>query len=485
MDLMPATADTEALLRRTTALIDAGRAQAARPLLAAARRLGASRAGLAQLEARLALRDGSLQSACDELDIAIALGPDSADLRKARAEIRERLGDLDGAARDAAEAVILDRQDPAAKALLGVLMLRLDRAQDAAACLHEAVAASPADPAFREALASAQSTLGDTDAALETLEAGIELAPASVALRNAAVLLSIRRRDFAGAERLCEAACRAGIADAGTFGLRGHALSSLGRHDDAAEAYSDALKLAPDDPYVRHLAAMSGHAHRGTRAPEDYLRAVFDGYADRFERHLISLGYRIPGAIRKVLLTHRSLRTGTPVGPVLDLGCGTGLVAVALSDLPVGPITGVDVSGRMLAQAAAKGLYEELREVDLMVVLSESDTRWKLILAADVMNYFGALEDTMAAVHARLEPGGWFVFSTEELLPHHDGTLPGDGEWALLRQGRYAHSRNYLTRIATGSGFRIVRLDPEIIRHEADAPVDGFLMVLERTRHDG
>ena len=90
------------------------------------------------------------------------------------------------------------------------------------------------------------------------------------------------------------------------------------------------------------------------RAPVEYLRAVFDGYADRFELHLISLGYRIPGLIRAALLRHPAIAAGERLGPVLDLGCGTGLVAVVLSDLPIGPLVGVDVSPRMLAQRGGK-----------------------------------------------------------------------------------------------------------------------------------
>lgn len=485
MDQLQTTADADALMRRAAVLLDAGRAGAARPLVAAARRLAPPSAGLSQLAARLALQDGTLEQAAGDLDEAVALAPENAELRKIRAELRQRLGDTEGATRDAAEAVIFNPADPVAKALLGVLMLQLGRAEESAACLREAVAMRPAEPSFREALAGAQSAVGDMDAAFATLEAGIAVAPAAVELRNALVLLCIRRRDFVRAEQACEAARIAGIADACTFGLRGHALSSLGWHADAADAYAAALKLGPDDPYVRHLVAASGFVAGGSRAPNDYLRTVFDGYADRFESHLVSLGYRIPGTMRKALLEHPRLMAGECVGPVLDLGCGTGLIALAVSDLALGPITGVDLSAGMLAEAAAKSLYADLRETDLMSFLADDANRWPLILAADVLCYFGALDALFAAVHSRLEPGGWFVLSVEELLPHHDGTIPGNGEWALLRQGRYAHSRDYLIRLATEAGLRINRLDHEAVRYEADAPVAGFLAVLERTRDDG
>jgi len=394
------------------------------------------------------------------------------------------MGDVEGATRDAAEAVILDRTDPVAKALLGTLMLDLNRPMEAAACLREAVTQRPADPAFREALAIAQEACGEPDLALHTLEEAVALAPTAISLRNAGVMLCMRRRDFNGAVRLAEAARAVGIADACLFGLKGHALSSLGRHDDAAEAYHEALKLGPDDPYVRHLVSASGAVPQGRRAPAAYLRAVFDGYADRFDGHLIGLGYRIPGVIRRVVDAHPVLAAGGRLGPVLDLGCGTGLVGLALGDLPLGPITGVDVSSAMLAHARAKDSYADLHEADLMTMLAGDDRRWPLIVAADVLCYFGALDDAFAAVHARLEPHGWFVFSLETLVADHDGVMPGNGDWALLRQGRYAHTPEFVRRTAAEAGFSIRIETPEVIRAEGGIAVDGMLLVLERVRHD-
>jgi predicted TPR repeat methyltransferase len=484
MSTQATAADADALIQRIAGLVEAGRGAVARPLLAAARRLVPPSATLAHLAAQLALREGSLDEAKLELDEALALDPSHAGLRICRADVRERCGDLDGATRDAAEAVILDRQDPVAKALLGGLMLRLGRFDDAASCLGEALTAAPRDAPFREALATAQEAGGDADAALATLIEGINLSPAVVALRNAAILLCVRRRRFGQAVELAEQARKAGIADACTFGLCGHALSAMGRHDEATETYNEALKLGPEDNYVRHLVMSARATPGGDRAPADYVRTVFDGYAERFDNHLIMLGYRIPGLIRSALLAHPALSAGRPLGPVLDLGCGTGFAALAISDLPVGPITGVDLSGRMLAQAAAKQIYADLIEDDIVAVLAGEPRVWPLVLAADVFCYFGALEALLAAIHAQMAVGGWLVFSVEALLPDHDGQVPGNGDWSLHRQGRYAHNEAYVRKAAAAAGFREVRFERQIARHEAGAPVAGLFMVLERPRLD-
>ncbi|MEO8714531.1 MAG: methyltransferase domain-containing protein [Acetobacteraceae bacterium] len=474
MDGMTTNPDLDRLLARTAEFIDAGRFGAARPLLAAVSRLSPPTARLAELSGVLALKQGRLDDARKGLDPAIVDWPGDAGLRKCRAEVRRQLGDATGAAEDAAEAVVLDPSDTDAKAILGVVLLGFGHAVDARACLAEAVAAQPTNPLFRMALSDSQALCGDVDAATATLADGIVLAPAEAGLRNAAVLLAIRRRLFDEAVDLAEAARRDGAVDACLFGMKGHALSSLARHEEAAEAYAEALKLGPDDPYVRHLVAASGALTHAERAPADYVRTVFDGYADRFETHLISLGYRIPGLMRAALLRHATLVDGDRIGPVLDLGCGTGLVAVALLDLPFGPITGIDLSTKMLAGAAGKRLYADLREDEILHALDVDPTLWGIVLAADVLCYFGALEEVMTAVRRRLAPDGLFLLSVET-LPEAANASRG---WHLDRLGRYAHAPDYVRRCAEASGFRVVEMTPEIQRQEAGSPVPGLLVVL-------
>ena len=472
MEMVHASADPLALVRRVGALIDAGRCGAAGPLLAAARQLIAPSPELSLLAARLAEGQGEHGLARAEFDAAVEAAPGHGNLRKQRASFCHRTGDFERAARDAAEAIILDPADAGAKALLGSALLNLGRATDARACLSEACTSEPENPAFREALAIATEADGDPDAAFAILRAGLSPAGGALNLRNAAILFCIRHRAFRQAVGLAEDGRIAGTVDACLFGLKGHAQSSLGLHPEAAESYAEALKLGPEDPYVRHLVASSGMLPGAKRAPPDYLRTVFDGYADRFDDHLIGLGYRIPGAIRRVALEY--LDFVGACGPVLDLGCGTGLVGVAIADLPVGPLTGVDISSRMLAEARAKNLYTALEEADVLDWLAENPDTWQLILAGDMLCYFGTLDTLLRAIHRRLAPAGWFVFSVEERPDD-----AGDQGWVLQRQGRYAHSRAYLEEVLHASGFATRRMEPQIIRLEAGAPVPGFLIVAE------
>jgi predicted TPR repeat methyltransferase len=232
---------------------------------------------------------------------------------------------------------------------------------------------------------------------------------------------------------------------------------------------------------VRHLVAAAGVLPQAPRAPTAYLEAVFDGYAPRFESHLISLGYRAPGLLRAALLRHIAPDQEGPIGPILDLGCGTGLMGVVLSDLNLGGLVGVDASDRMLDEARRKGLYSELLHTDLETMLHLTIATWSVVIAADVLCYFGALDRVMAAVHARMPPGGLFLFTVEELSADEAAGEP----WRLCRQGRYSHHTEHIAASAQAAGFDVRELRPEILRYEADAPVGGLLVVLQRGRHDG
>jgi predicted TPR repeat methyltransferase len=476
--------DPAHLTRRIREMIAAGRVHAARPLMGALRRMAAPSSELSEMEAQLLLREGRVDEALAALDAGLALDQGSVALRISRADARMQARDVLGAAADASDAVILDPTNAQAKAVLGVVLLEMDRPQDALPCLRDAVAANPQHSACLRAYATAMERVGDLDGAAALLDQSVVSCPGDVGLRIAAIMLAMRTRDFARAADLAEAARQAGVADAQVFGLRGHALSSLGRHAEAGEAYGEALKLAPDDPYVRHLVAAAGLLPQASRAPAPYLEAVFDGYASRFEAHLIGLHYRVPGLLRAALLEHRpALAEGAALGPVLDLGCGTGLMAVVLSDLALAPMTGVDLSEGMLAEARAKNLYAELVQADLERFLVDRVTTWPLVLAADVFCYFGVLDAVMRLVHARLEPGGLLMFTVEEL----DEALPGAAErgWRLGRQGRFSHRRAYVEEMAEAAGFALRTARPCVLRAEAGADVPGLLFVLERVRHDG
>ena len=87
------------------------------------------------------------------------------------------------------------------------------------------------------------------------------------------------------------------------------------------------------------------------------------------------LGYVYPLGIAAVLAGLER-----PPGPVLDIGCGTGLVATAIHDRQPGAvIDGVDISPEMIDRAAEKRAYRHLMVADLTQDFSHLPTGYAAI----------------------------------------------------------------------------------------------------------
>ncbi len=116
-------------------------------------------------------------------------------------------------------------------------------------------------------------------------------------------------------------------------------------------------------------------------------------------------------------------RQGVPPELVLDLGCGTGSLAVCLARRGVSVI-GVDGSAEMLMEAREKALSEgrdilfleqDMRELDLYGTVSGA------VCSLDSLNHLPQEED-LQAVFRRLrlfvQPGGLFVFDVNSEYKH-------------------------------------------------------------------
>ena len=252
-------------------------------------------------------------------------------------------------------------------------------------------------------------------------------------------------------------------------GNLGITLKDLGRRDEALASYRRALDIDPGLQDVRHLiSSISGETT--DIAPEKYVRELFDDYAGRFDDHLTNaLEYKIPTLMRQAV---DSLPDGPETFPrVLDLGCGTGMVAEKFQDM-AGEIDGVDLSPKMLEQAESKSVYANLYLADVLEFLEGPDVRpagYDLILSADTFIYIGKLDGIFTAARRALTDCGLFVFSVEHLK---------DGDFKLLPSGRYSQSDAYIEKLAAESGFAVVCHDPVIVRTEKETPIPGRIFVL-------
>lgn len=252
-----------------------------------------------------------------------------------------------------------------------------------------------------------------------------------------------------------------------------HLYMQAGRKNEAATGLRRVLELTPDDIAARHLLdALEGKTTE--RAPADYVRELFDQYADTFESHLVQkLAYRTPQLLGDVLAEHIGRARNLSI---LDLGCGTGLMGEVLRDIG-GRLVGVDISPKMVEKTLAKGLYEEAYADDLLAFMQRSPAAsYDLIVAADVFVYLGELREIFRESLRLLRPGGWYAFTVEAADEENAAGF------VLDITGRYRHHADYLHRLARAAGFTQVHFSRAVIRTQSDQPVAGYLCVY-RTAH--
>jgi predicted TPR repeat methyltransferase len=253
------------------------------------------------------------------------------------------------------------------------------------------------------------------------------------------------------------------------------ALTALNANDTARATAMAWLVRAPDHPGARHIGAAALGRSDGDRCSPAYLRYHFDSFAASFDQVLAGIGYDGPALLATALAGRLPVR-GDGLA-VADLGCGTGLLGLALRPL-AHRLTGVDLSPAMLDHARARGLYDALDEADLVEWLADRPKAFDVLAAADVLIYFGALDALFARAAAALRPGGRLAFTAERL---DDSALAGDEAtargWRLGLHGRYAHGETYVRAALAAAGLSVIHFAVARQRTEAGRPVAGFVVI--------
>ncbi len=247
----------------------------------------------------------------------------------------------------------------------------------------------------------------------------------------------------------------------------------LGDRDGAVAAFRRAGDADPEDYHGARLQlARLGSGEITPAMTETYVRRLFDQYAGRYDTALTEhLHYRGPAILRDAV--EAAMRAaGRPMrfASMLDLGCGTGLGGAVFRRY-VDWLAGVDLSPAMIAQAMAKGLYDRLVGAALADFLTEEaagQTKYQLILAADVFVYVNDLAPVIAAIARVLAPQGVLAFTVET----HSG--PGA---KLLPTLRYAHAETYLRGVLAEVRLAPLQLAEAFVRTEKGEPVTGLAIV--------
>ena len=244
---------------------------------------------------------------------------------------------------------------------------------------------------------------------------------------------------------------------------------SLGEYEMALDFYKRAQKVEPYHKNLNFLIeALEQHDLKET--PTEYVQMLFDSYADHYEQHMRQkLHYSVPQLLYK-LFTDNVAPLEKNYG-LIDLGCGTGLVGEYFHPL-CHTMIGIDLSTPMLRQASLKQIYHTLAQQDNVDYLKKLQDAIDIIVAADVLGYYGDLRSLFSAVYNSLITPGYFLFSIE--------SYTGNEDFHLQKNARFAHNPRYVEHLAKELGFEVLAKEQATLRFQQELPVMGILYLMRK-----
>ena len=374
---------------------------------------------------------GQNKEAIDAYNHAIAIAPLYPDPFANRANIEVKNKEYDKAEQDYKHAVKLDPKFGSAFHNLGTLLVNLDRLEEALECFRKAFIINPN---------SAKTCFNLADIVRKSGEYGDAIGLYFNTLRLDSTL------------------------------TESHVLIAECLHQLYLTDKEIAVKLAqkwhdwfPNNAIANHLWNAFENKSPENTSPE-YVECLFDNFAEKFEKNLANLEYKVPELIKSVLPTKTNLIT-------LDAGCGTGLLAPYL--FPISDtLDGIDLSEKMLKQAKEKNLYTHLIKTDIIPYLIEHKSTYDLICLADVVCYFGQTASLFNETFDSLKENGELIFTIEK--------LESDENYTLSTTGRYQHNSNNIKLLLTDIGFSNIETNDVILRKENGKDVIGCLIKTQK-----
>ena len=426
---------------------------------------------LALQQIRGLIEAGQLQPAAQALNAVQKQAPTDARVPLVGMRLAQRAGNLAGATQAARRALALAPGWHVAQIELALLLAQQKQGDEAMQLAMQALAGAPKDSQVMVGAINVALFSERPEQTLAWAEDGVRRFPedAGIRLFLARLLVALGRpRDAQAHYEYIHS--RAPEHDETLRGLLSCAMKT-GDHEKAAQWADRLLALRPGDANAQYWHAIA-HGQTPETQPSEVVTGIFDGYAANFDLHLVrGLQYRVPERVAQILLEKHPDRKFN----LLDLGCGTGLVGVYLGRIE-GHIIGVDLSEKMIEQAARHGIYSRFHRVNVLDALRETPSEhYEAITCTDVLVYVGDLSPVIPNALRILKPGGHFIFSCE---------AAGEDEADLVlreKSNRYAHKASAVERQCREAGFdEVVIEDLPALRLEGGQPLPGFLVTARK-----
>ncbi|MEM9277913.1 MAG: class I SAM-dependent methyltransferase [Pseudomonadota bacterium] len=151
----------------------------------------------------------------------------------------------------------------------------------------------------------------------------------------------------------------------------------------------------------------------------DETRAMYDRWAKVYDRDLETSEYRQPARCAEALSSQLKSKDAT----VLDVGCGTGLSGLALSQAGFQQIDGCDLSEGMLEKAGQLDVYGRLFACDLnKPPLDVADEQYDAITAVGVFSFGHIMPDAVDELLRVIKPDGIIIIGLNDHY-YEEGSL--------------------------------------------------------------
>jgi len=419
--------------------------------------------------ARTQIAKGELKQAADTLNQAQKKSPGDARIFMLAGLMAEKSGNVKGAFEALRKCVAMAPDWGPGLLELALLLARQNQFNEAVETAEKVAALEPKNLLVLAGVVDIAHRAGHSEMAVRHLRRGLELVPGDVQLRRLLAHDLETLGQHAEALDVWNGLIAQDAKDAQALLGRVQTLLAAGQPAQAVADTTALLELAPGDAVYAYYDALA-HGTTPAHQPVELNRSLFDGMAEVYDQHTVrGLRYQLPKIVADKILA----RFPDKKLNLLDLGCGTGLLGVCLGRLD-GFLIGVDVSTKMIEQAARHNVYDRFHTVNLLDALSETPgDLYDVMTALDVFIYIGDLTEAIPNAHRILKGLGELVFSCE--------TAPEDGpDLVLQANGRYAHKRSHVLALCRQAGFETVDVEDMVLRYENHEPVQGFLVTARK-----
>ncbi len=223
-------------------------------------------------------------------------------------------------------------------------------------------------------------------------------------------------------------------------------LHSQDRGREGIQRLSAAIDSFSGSIPLRHLRALfSGDVP--PCAPREFIAAFYSSFVEMFEPWVVAASH-VPHVemLLKELCELPQLRDKRHAS-LLDLGCGTGVVAEMLADMTAIRV-GVDISPHMLKISRRSKQYDVLYDVDIIEYVIGSETLFDVVVAAGSLRWMGNLQPFFQSVRGVMHKDSILACMLDKEL----STLA----YSVANHGRYSHHFSYVSDISQAEGLELI-----------------------------